>query len=58
MWSEEGVGRLVHLPLGFDATIDVSLSLLVAVSRMILVPEGTGVEGLAEAIQEEEEPTL
>ena len=47
---EGGRGALVHSPLGFDLTVTSLYIPLVTGSRMILVPEGSGVEGVAEAI--------
>ncbi|MBI2359912.1 MAG: AMP-binding protein, partial [Deltaproteobacteria bacterium] len=47
----EGHGALVHSPLGFDLTITTLFAPLLTGQRVVLLPEGLGVEELAGALR-------
>ncbi|HEY2988056.1 MAG TPA: amino acid adenylation domain-containing protein [Candidatus Binatia bacterium] len=47
----EGQGTLVHSPLGFDLTITTLFAPLLCGQRVVLLPEGLGVEELAGALK-------
>jgi amino acid adenylation domain-containing protein len=49
----EGRGSLVHSPIGFDLTITALFLPLLVGKRVVLLPEGSDVEGLCAALIEE-----
>lgn len=49
MW--EGRGSLVHSPIGFDLTITTLFGPLLVGQRVILLPEGIGIDDLAVALR-------
>jgi amino acid adenylation domain-containing protein len=49
MW--EGCGSLVHSPIGFDLTITTLFGPLLVGQRVVLLPEGIGIDELAAALR-------
>jgi len=47
----EGVGALVHSPLGFDLTVTSIFSPLLAGKSLFLIPEEDGIDGLTTALR-------
>jgi amino acid adenylation domain-containing protein len=54
----EGAGTLVHSPIGFDLTITTLLAPLLVGQRVVLLPEGPGIEELARALGAGKDYTL
>lgn len=54
----EGAGALVHSPIGFDLTITTLFAPLLVGQRVVLLPEGVGIEELAGALSAGRDFTL